>query len=162
VTTTPVLATLAYVLSPDGSRVLLMHRDKRPDDIHFGKYVGLGGRVEPDEDVVSGVRREIREEAGIEACELTLRGTILWPGFGKGGQDWFGFVFRVDTFDGEAHSGNAEGTLEWVDVDKLATVPMWASDHEWLPMVFDADPRVFHGIMPYKHGEMVSWAYTRI
>jgi 8-oxo-dGTP diphosphatase len=162
VTTTPVLATLAYVLSPDGSRVLLMHRDKRPDDIHFGKYVGLGGRVEPDEDVVSGVRREIREEAGIEARELTLRGTILWPGFGKGGQDWFGFVFRVDTFDGEPHSGNAEGTLEWVDVDKLATVSMWASDHEWLPMVFDRDPRQFHGVMPYKHGEMVSWSFTRV
>jgi len=162
VTTTPVLATLAYVRSPDGSRVLLMHRDKRPGDLHFGKYLGLGGRVEPDEDVVSGVRREIREEAGLIAVDLVLRGTILWPGFGTGGQDWFGFVFRVDTFDGEIHGGNDEGTLEWVDVDKLATVPMWASDHEWLPMVFDADPRQFHGVMPYKHGEMVSWAYQRI
>lgn len=160
--TTPVLATLAYVLSEDGRKVLLMHRDKRPDDIHFGKYVGLGGRVERDEDVVTGVRREIKEESGLIAADPVLRGTILWPGFGKGGQDWFGFVFRVDGFTGEAHGGNDEGTLEWVDVAALATVPMWASNHEWLPMVFDGDPRQFHGVMPYHEGEMVGWSYQRI
>jgi 8-oxo-dGTP diphosphatase len=160
--TTPVLATLAYVLSEDGRRVLLIHRNKRPDDIHYGKYLGLGGRVERDEDVVTGVRREIKEESGLIAEEVTLRGTILWPGFGKGGQDWFGFVFRVDRFTGAAHGGNDEGSLEWVDVDALATVPMWASDHEWLPMVFDADPRQFHGVMPYHEGEMVGWSYQRV
>lgn len=159
---TPVLATLAYVLSPDGSEVLMLHRNKRPDDIHYGKHVGLGGRVERDEDVVAGVRREITEESGLVAEDLVLRGTILWPGFGKNGQDWFGFVFRVDAFSGEPHGGNDEGTLTWVPVRDLATVPMWASDHEWLPMVFDADPRQFHGVMPYHNGEMIGWSCQRL
>jgi 8-oxo-dGTP diphosphatase len=112
----PIIATIAYILSPDRSRVLLIHRDKRPDDIHYGKYLGLGGRVEPDEDVVSGVRREIHEESGLTADEITLRGTIHWPGFGHGGDGWFGFVFRVDSFTGAPHEGNAEGTLAWVPV----------------------------------------------
>ena len=40
--------------------------------------------------MVAGVRRELREEAGIEATSLRLRGTISWPGFGAGGEDWFG------------------------------------------------------------------------
>ena len=158
----PIIATIAYILSPDRSRVLLIHRDKRPDDIHYGKYVGLGGRVEPDEDVVTGVRREIHEESGLVADEITLRGTIHWPGFGHGGDGWFGFVFRVDRFTGEPHEGNAEGTLAWVPVVDLATVPMWDSDHRWLPMVFDADPRQFHGVMPYQEGTMLSWSYQRL
>ena len=84
---TPIVATLGYVLSPDRSHVLLIHRNARPDDQHLGKYNGLGGKIERDEDVVAGMRREIREEAGIECDALTLRGTISWPGFGKKGED---------------------------------------------------------------------------
>src|SRR5260370_42633468 len=61
---TPILATLAYVLSPDARQVLLIHRHRRPDDPHYGKYNGLGGKLDPGEDVVAGIRREIREEAG--------------------------------------------------------------------------------------------------
>ncbi|MEV4416651.1 8-oxo-dGTP diphosphatase [Catellatospora sp. NPDC049609] len=158
---TPIIATLAYVLSPDGASVLLLHRDKRPDDIHFGKHIGLGGRVERDEDVLTGVKREVREESGLVAERLSLRGTVSWPGFGRGGEDWFGFVFRVDAYTGDAHQGNHEGTLRWVPRERLFEVPMWASDRQWLPMVFDDDPRPFHGVMPYRAGEMVSWSYLR-
>ncbi|MEV6970079.1 8-oxo-dGTP diphosphatase [Hamadaea sp. NPDC051192] len=159
---TPVLATLAYVLSPDRRQVLMLHRNKRPGDLHLGKYVGLGGKVERSEDVVTGVRREIKEESGLIAEELSLRGTVLWPGFGKQGEDWLGFVFRVDAYAGELHDGPDEGTLEWVDLDAIRSLPMWASDHEWLPMVLDDDPRQFHGVMPYHEGEMVGWSYHRI
>jgi 8-oxo-dGTP diphosphatase len=159
---TPVLATLAYVRSPDHRDVLLLHRNKKPNDLHEGKYVGLGGKVEADEDIVSAVRREVAEESGLLVRDPVLRGTVSWPGFGHAGQAWFAFVFRVDTFDGELLSDSAEGTLQWVPVDGLRTVPMWASDHEWLPMVFDDDPRQFHGIMPYANGDMVSWSYQRI
>src|SRR5262249_52801163 len=98
---TPIVATLGYVLSPDARRVLLVHRNRRPGDAHLGKYNGLGGKLEPGEDVVACLRREVREESGLECEELVLRGTISWPGFGKHGEDWFGFVFRVDRFSGE-------------------------------------------------------------
>src|SRR5262245_30701649 len=76
---TPIIATLGYVLSVDRQQVLMIHRNTRPDDLHFGKYNGLGGKLEREEDVVSGMRRELREEAGIEAIALNLRGTISWP-----------------------------------------------------------------------------------
>src|SRR5215470_5970335 len=98
---TPILATLGYVLSPDGRKVLLIHRNRRPDDPHLGKYNGLGGKHDRDEDVVACLRREVREEAGIECDTLVFRGTIGWPGFGKHGEDWFGFVFLVERFTGE-------------------------------------------------------------
>jgi 8-oxo-dGTP diphosphatase len=159
---TPVLATLGYVLSPDGQSVLLIHRNTRPDDIHFGKYNGLGGKLDSGEDVVAGLRREIREEAGIEAQELALRGTISWPGFGKGGQDWFGFIFRIDGWSGTPFAGNHEGALEWMPLARLDELNMWESDRLWLPMVFERSPQVFHGVMPYHQGRMVSWRYTLV
>jgi 8-oxo-dGTP diphosphatase len=159
---TPILATLVYVLSPDRERVLMVHRNKRADDIHLGKYNGLGGKVERDEDVVSGAIREVAEESGLVVTRISLRGTVSWPGFGRNGEDWFGFVFLVDACEGIAHSGNDEGTLEWVPLQALRSLPMWESDHEWLPMVFDGDARCFHGVMPYQDGKMVSWSYQRV
>src|SRR5205823_6702924 len=83
---TPILATLGYVTSPDGRQVLLVHRNRRPDDAHFGKYNGLGGKLQAGEDIVAGIRREISEEAGIECDALALRGTSRWPGFGQRGE----------------------------------------------------------------------------
>jgi 8-oxo-dGTP diphosphatase len=159
---TPIVATLGYVLSPDGRQALMIHRNARPGDQHLGKYNGLGGKVERDEDVAAGMRREILEESGIECGTMRMRGTISWPGFGKHGEDWFGFVFVIDDFTGTPLTSNPEGTLEWVDVDKLETLPLWEGDRQFLPLVFDEDPRPFHGVMPYRDGTMQSWSYTRL
>ena len=159
---TPIVATLGYVLSPDGKRVLMLHRNTRVDDHHLGKYNGLGGKIEPDEDVLAGMRREIQEEAGIECEAMSLRGTISWPGFGKHGEDWLGFVFVVTRFSGTPFERNPEGTLEWVAINDLSTLPMWEGDRNFLPLVFDDDPRPFHGVMPYRDGRMVSWRYSRL
>lgn len=158
---TPILATLGYVLSPDRQRVLMIRRDARPDDHHVGKYNGLGGKLESHEDVAAGMRREIREEAGIECLEMSLRGTISWPGFGKRGEDWFGFLFVVTRFSGTPLERNPEGSLEWIALSELENLPMWEGDRQFLPLVFDADPRPFHGVMPYRDGRMLSWAYSR-
>ena len=159
---TPILATLAYVLSPDGRRVLLIHRNRRPDDPHYGKYNGLGGKLDRGEDVVSCIRREVREEAGLECEELILRGTISWPGFGKHGEDWFGFIFRVDRWSGTPLAENPEGTLEWVDVDRVLDLPLWEGDRFFLPLVFQRSERQFHGVMPYRDGRPVSWTYSLV
>jgi 8-oxo-dGTP diphosphatase len=158
---TPILATLGYVFSPDRRRVLMIHRNTRDDDHHLGKYNGLGGKLEPDEDVAAGMRREIIEEAGIECVKMSLRGTISWPGFGKRGEDWFGFVFVIEEFRGTPFERNDEGTLEWIDIDAIEALPLWEGDRHFLPLVFDADPRPFHGVMPYRDGRMVSWRFSR-
>jgi 8-oxo-dGTP diphosphatase len=157
---TPILATLGYVLSPDGRRVLLIHRNRRPDDAHFGKYNGLGGKLHAGEDVVAGMRREIREEAGLECDTMLLRGTISWPGFGKHGEDWFGFIFRIDAWNGTPLTENDEGTLEWVDVARVLDLPLWEGDRYFVPLVFERTDRQFHGVMPYRDGRPMSWTYS--
>lgn len=158
---TPILATLGYVLSPDRKRVLLVHRNARPGDLHLGKYNGLGGKMERDEDVATCMRRELREEARIEATSMQLRGTLSWPGFGKNGEDWLGFLFLVTAFEGTPPPCNAEGTLEWIELERIADLPLWEGDRHFLPLVFDADPRPFHGVMPYREGRMQSWHFER-
>lgn len=159
---TPIVGTLGYVMHPDGERVLMVHRNARPDDDHLGKYNGLGGHMHPEEDVVTCMKRELLEEAGIHVTDLTLRGTVNWTNFGPKGEDWLGFIFRIDGFEGEVYPENEEGVLSWEAVDGLSQLPMWPGDRHFLPLVFDDDPRTFHGFMPYDREEPVGWSYVRI
>ena len=169
---TPIVATLGYMLDRSTQRVLMIHRNIRIGDHHLGKYNGLGGKLEPREDIVSGMKREIQEEAGVEVTALRLRGSINWPGFGKHGEDWLGFIFVIDGWRGEPLTENNEGTLHWIDLDRIlqscaidektrlgAALPMWPGDMYFLPLVFGDDTRQFHGVMPYENGAPTGWQY---
>ena len=163
---TPVLGTLGFILSEDRQSVLMVHRNARPEDTAFGKFNGLGGKVEKGEDVATGMIREIREEAGIEVTEMTLRGTVSWPGFGRESESWFAFVFLITGWGGTPFTSNPEGTLDWVPVKQVLAgeLPMWEGDRLWIDMVFDDDPRPFHGVSPYDHLEVVAdgWKCVRL
>ena len=158
----PIIGTLGYILSPDHQRTLLVHRNARESDQHIGKYNGLGGKMHADEDVLSCMRREIFEESGLLCNELQLRGTINWTGFGPEGENWLGFIFLITSFSGTALTSNNEGELGWYPLSDLMGLPMWEGDRFFLPLVFDGDPRPFHGYMPYVHGRPTDWRYTRL
>jgi len=158
---TPIAGTLGFVLSPDRKKVLLVHRIARKDDDHLGKYNGLGGKMEPEEDVFSCMKREILEEAGIEVVKMQLRGTINWTGFGPKGEDWLGFIFLIESFLGTPFAKSPEGPLEWVEIDRLSELPMWEGDRYFLPLLFDANPAPFHGYMPYQNDKPLLWRYER-
>lgn len=159
---TPIVGSLGYVMSPDQKKVLLVHRNARNNDDHLGKYNGLGGKMEPNEDIVSCMKREIQEEAGIECEQLSLRGTINWTGFGPSGEDWLGFIFRIDSFKGTPYEKNEEGTLSWIPISEIGNLPIWEGDRHFLHLIFDEDPRAFHGFMPYENDRPLSWSFTRI
>jgi 8-oxo-dGTP diphosphatase len=157
----PIIGTLGYILSPDRKKVLLVHRNARDGDHHLGKYNGLGGKMEPDEDVMGCMIREIEEEAGITCQKMSLRGTVNWTGFGPNGENWLGFIFLITTFEGTPAVSNDEGELAWHLLGDINSLPMWEGDRFFLPLVFDDDPRPFYGHMPYRDGSPVSWEYSR-
>jgi len=169
---TPVVGTLAYLWDRTSDAVLIIRRNARPDDDHYGKVNGLGGKVEIDEDIVSSARREITEEAGLDVTELALRGTVTFSDFGPNREQWLVFVFLVEEWIGNPKETNDEGSLEWIyrtDLldacaggDAAERYPMWPGDRHFLPLVFDDDPRSFHGTMPYDADVPVSWSYTRL
>jgi 8-oxo-dGTP diphosphatase len=159
---TPILATLGYVTR--GDEVLLIHRNARPEDAHLGKYNGLGGKLDALESPTECIRRELMEEAAITPVKLVLRGTISWPGFGKHGEDWFGFIYLIPEWEGTPLTANPEGALSWEPIGRLlgGDLPLWEGDKYFLPLVFDDDPRAFDGIMPYEGGRPLSWRFERI
>ena len=139
----------------------MVHRSSRKDDDQLGKYNGLGGKMERGEDVYACMAREIHEEAGIKVTKMQLRGTINWTCFGPKGEDWLGFIFLIEKYEGIPFESSPEGPLEWIDLEKLDTLPMWEGDRYFLPLVFDDDPRPFHGYLPYDYHKPIGWTYHR-
>lgn len=125
-----ILATLCYL--QHAGQTIMIHRIKRSDDIHLGKWNGLGGKFEPGESPEECVIREVREESGLELRQPRLCGLLVFPAFK--GDDWYVFVFTANEFSGELQE-NHEGYLEWIPDDRLGSLPLWPSDHIFLPWI---------------------------
>ncbi|MEW6400491.1 MAG: 8-oxo-dGTP diphosphatase [Chloroflexota bacterium] len=123
-----ILATLCY-LKRDG-KTLMVHRNKKPNDIHEGKWNGLGGKFEAGESPEECVCREVLEETGLVIRNPKLHGLVMFPEFK--GHDWYVFVFTATEFDGELID-SPEGRLEWIDDSKLCDLNLWPSDLIFLP-----------------------------
>ena len=125
------LATLCYIQKDN--KTLMIHRVKDKDDMHYGKWNGLGGKFEPGESPEECVIREIREECGLTLRNPILKGIMTFPQFSKG-EDWWAFIFIAREFEGSLKE-SSEGDLEWIDNDKLFDLDLWDGDKifiEWL------------------------------
>lgn len=86
-----------------------------------GKYNGVGGHVERDEDVRSAMLREIREETGLEVRDLRLRGVVNIDTGQAAGIGLYVFTARPM---GRETQASVEGTLEWVPVENVTTLDL--------------------------------------
>lgn len=59
----------------DGERIVLAHEDRFPDKM----YSTLAGYVEPGDDIEHAVRRETKEEVGLDVGAVRLLGSQPWP-----------------------------------------------------------------------------------
>ncbi|MEO8355087.1 MAG: 8-oxo-dGTP diphosphatase [Chloroflexota bacterium] len=125
-----ILATLCY-LKRDGC-TLMLHRNKKPNDIHEGKWNGLGGKFEAGETPEECIKREVQEEAGLVIEHPRLHGLLMFPNFK--GNDWYVFVFTTTEFSGEMIE-SPEGTLAWIKDDELKGLSLWESDHIFFPWI---------------------------
>ncbi len=108
--------TLCFITHGDDVLLLRGASDKRiwPD-----QYNGVGGHVEPNEDIRTAALREIREETGLDRIHnLRLRGTINIPVNPESKQGILNFVFTAQSPTREVRSSN-EGRPEWIAPDQL-------------------------------------------
>ncbi len=89
------VATLCYLRQAGAT--LMIHRIKKENDMHAGKWNGLGGKLEAGETPEECAIREIREESGLIVSNPLLKGFLTFPMF-DGSDDWYAFVFLVNQF----------------------------------------------------------------
>ena len=111
--------TLCFITS--GTDILLI-RGAPDKKIWPNLYNGVGGHLECDEDVCSAARREITEETGLTVRDLHLCGIINIP-VPVDDSGVMLFVFTARAVD-RSHRASSEGSLEWVDLNRVGQLPV--------------------------------------
>jgi 8-oxo-dGTP diphosphatase len=143
------LGTLCY-LRQDG-KTLMVHRIKKPNDMHQGKWNGLGGKLEPGETPEECAIREIYEESGLSVKKLVYKGLLTFPGFFDE-EDWYAFVFVATDCNGDLID-SPEGNLEWVEDNVLLDLNLWEGDRLFIPWL--ERPGIFSGKLVYRDGKLI-------
>ena len=117
------------LFSVDRARVLLI-RKRRPA-WQAGRLNGVGGKVEPGETVGAAMRREFREEAGLDVAEWREVVVLTGP-------DWRGHFFRAFGDTGAARAL----TDESLEVHPAAALPPDVIPNlRWIvPLALDDEP----------------------
>lgn len=126
--------TLCYI-EKDGC-FLLQYRNKKPNDINEGKWIGVGGKFEPGETAEQCLLREVYEETRIRLRDYTFLGIIEfrpddWPA-----EDMYLYKAKVSDADCPEGLTNPdfcrEGRLEWIEAEKIPSLRMWEGDPYFL------------------------------
>jgi len=101
-----------------------------------GRWVGLGGHVEPGEETVDAVVREVAEESGLIVAAPALS-RAAWLNFvfpARPAWDQTAEVFVTSSFRGEPAESD-ELIPRWFPVGGLPLDGMWNDARYWLPVV---------------------------
>lgn len=118
----------------DGASYVLLGSKKR--GLGAGNIVGLGGKVEPDEDARAAAVREVAEESGVvvDPADLEEMAMISFWFPTRPGWDQRAAVFVTRRWQGEPVETD-EITPSWYDVNVIPFDAMWSDARHWLPHV---------------------------
>ncbi len=113
---------VAGVILHRAGRVLLQHRDDRPDIVWPGAWAIFGGHVEPGEEPEAAARREIDEELGLR---LTGRLPLVYHEV-RNGRERFFYAAALTVAPEELHQTEGQGMalLAPEELDSYPVVPL--------------------------------------
>ena len=143
--------TLCYI-EQDGA-YLMMHRIKKKNDENEGKWIGVGGKFEPNESPEDCICREVLEETGLTLDEYRYRGLVTFVAEGENPWSEYMHLFTATKFHGKLTQCD-EGVLEWLPKEKLMQLPMWTGDRIFLELL-DSDAPFFSLKLNYQGEKLV-------
>ncbi len=112
---------------------LLIHKQKK--DMNQGKYLGIGGKIEPNESIEQALLRETYEETGLTLLAYKHRANIF---FHSGDYTEKMYLYTSNSFKGSIQASD-EGNLVWVPIEQIKNLPMWAGDYLFLDKLQTSD-----------------------
>lgn len=136
--------TCGYLIR--GHQWLMMLRNKKPNDINEGKWIGIGGKKEPGETIQTCMHREIMEETGLDASHLELRGELTFHYQNAEAEKIY--VYTTKSFTGILKECQ-EGTLQWINDNEILSLELWEGDRIFLKRLLADDHTKFSYILSY-------------
>ena len=115
--------TLCYIEKDD--KYLMLHRVKKENDLNHDKWVGVGGKFEPDETPEECMLREVREETGLTLTKYQFRAILTFLS-----DEWeteYIHLYTASEFTGTLLECD-EGNLEWIPKSEIDKLKLWEGD----------------------------------
>ena len=130
---------------------LMLHRTKKQNDPNHDLWLGIGGHFESGETPGECIRREVKEETGLNLIDPQLRGIVT---FSDGDWHEYMFLYSARNFEGELTECN-EGELLWIRKETvLNDLPIWEGDRIFLKLI-QTDAPFFSLKLEYQNRKLV-------
>ena len=128
--------TLCYI--EQGRDYLMLHRVKKTVDENKDKWIGIGGKFEEGESPEDCLLREVREETGLTLKRWRYRGIVTFVSDQWGTE--YMHLFTADAWEGRLRQDCDEGVLEWINRERVLTLPIWEGDKIFLRLLDEGAP----------------------
>ena len=125
--------TLCYI-EKDG-KYLMLYRNKKKNDASEGKWIGIGGKLEPGETADECILREVLEETGLTLTNLYKRGKVYF--YSDMWEDEIMYLYTASRFRGKLTKDCNEGELKWIPVNEVMNLNLWEGDRIFLRQLAD-------------------------
>ena len=123
---------------------LMLYRNRKPDDPNEGKWLGIGGKIEPGETADDCNKREVLEETGLVLLSHKFHGVIKFRATTYEDEDMYLYsssefepadekskeIFRCEGIYEPPEC--SEGELKWIQKEELLSLPMWEGDRAFV------------------------------
>jgi 8-oxo-dGTP diphosphatase len=148
-------------LTCDGKVLLLKGSPEKR--LWAGLYNGIGGHIEPGEDVLSSARRELHEETGLDIPNLWLCGTVIIDTGANPGISLYVLRGEIseDNCAPDVPIDSPDGTLQWVPLSRVYQLPLVEDLPTLLPHVFQSrlDAPPFSALYKYDKSDRMQIAF---
>ena len=127
---------------------LMLYRNKKKNDMNEGKWMGVGGHIEPGETPDQALVREIKEETNLDVTSFRYVAKLL---FVNDDYQEIMHLYKVDAVEGEIKECN-EGDLRYIPKESIHLLSMWEGDKYFLDRL---DDDYFELTLIYKDKELV-------
>ncbi|HKK77667.1 MAG TPA: NUDIX domain-containing protein [Saprospiraceae bacterium] len=128
--------------------IVLRHEDqfmllKRAKPPHRGKYVPVGGKLEPYEDPYTAAKRELQEETGLMIDHLHYCGVLIETA--PVDYNWQCNIYLAD-IDFMSPPFCDEGELEWISFTEVKHIPTPPTDWQIYQYIMQQRPFALNAV----------------
>ena len=130
----------------------MLLRNKKDNDYNANKWIGVGGKIQEHESVYQALIREVKEETNLQLIDANYLGLIDFID-----NEYYEemYLFTSSSFNGLLKECD-EGTLSFIDIDKIDTLDLWEGDKIFLPYVIKEEK--FNKLtLTYDKGKLISY-----